>query len=503
MPRAIPFDIEKLTNLDTLNLQSLLPIGILVAGALFIICIDLINKNLKKDFYTIISLVFITLSFFSVAGYEGGSRGFFDMILIDGIAMLSSMIILALSALFLLFSMSKESFHDTSMPEFYALYIFMTAGFMMMGLSDNLVLIFVGLETGSLALYALIAMHNRLKSIEAALKYFTMGALASGFFAFSALLFYAVTSSIELTKIAQMVTTRDLEPLFVIIAASVFLLTALGFKLSLIPFHTWTPDVYEGSSAQIAGYMSIIPKVASFVVIMRVFEVLSYLGIAWVDMMLYLVAIVTMTLGNIMALIQDDVKRMLGFSSISHAGFLLSAILIGSEYANTAFFVYWIMFSIANLGAFAVLWISKNKQPLWDKRYDDTYAKFSGLIKTSPILACVMGVFMVSLAGIPPFSVFWGKLFLMGAAVNEGFFVLAVIMAINSAIALYYYLKLIVFMFLKDPIVKDGSVYMYNASTTLKVIIGIICLASVTSMFFVEPLLKHIDFYLSITKFLQ
>lgn len=499
----IPFDIDRLINMDSLNLISLLPIGILVIGALFVVCIDLINKDLKKEFYSIISLVFITLSFFSVAGYEGASRGFFNMVLVDGAGILSSMIILILSALFLLFSMSKESFHDTVMPEFYALYLFMSAGFMMMCLSDNLILIFVGLETGSLALYAIIAMHNRLKAIEAALKYFTMGALASGFFAFSALLLYSVTSSVELTQIAQMITQRELEPFFVIIAASIFLLASLGFKLSLVPFHTWTPDVYEGASAQIAGYMSIVPKIAAFVVVMRVFETLSYLGIAWVDMMLYIVAIVTMTLANVMALIQDDVKRMLGFSSISHAGFLLSAILIGSEYANSAFFLYWIMFGVANLGAFAVLWISKTKQPLWDKRYDDTYSKFSGLIKTSPVLACVMGIFMVSLAGIPPFSVFWGKLFLMGAAVNEGFFVLAVIMALNSAIALYYYLKLIVFMFLKEPVVKDGNVYMQNASMTLKFTIGFISLASMCAMFFVEPLLKQIDFYLSITKFLQ
>ncbi len=501
MLEDLALNIDNLINFEDLNLPSLLPIGILVIGALFVICIDLVNKNLKKEFYAIVSAIFLLFSFFVTLTYTGAERGFFDTILVDGIATLSSLIIIGVSLFFILFSFSKRDFHDIVMAEFYALYLFMTAGFMTMTMSDNLILIFVGLETGSLALYAIIAMHNRLKSIEAALKYFTMGALASGFFAFSALLFYSVSSSVELNQIASMITRRDLEPLFVLIAASIFLLGALGFKLSLIPFHTWTPDVYEGSTAQIAGYMSIIPKVASFIVIMRIYELLSYLGLAWVDTMLYLVAIVTMTLANIMALVQKDVKRMLGFSSISHAGFLLSAILIGTPYSNSAFFVYWIMFAIVNIGAFAILWISRTKQPIWDERYEHPYSKFAGLIKVSPFLACLMGLFMFSLAGIPPFSLFWGKLFLMSSAVNNGYFVLAVIMAINSAIALYYYLKLVVYMFLHDPISKDGNIYMYNATTSLKVLVSFIAFFTLSAILFINPLLDKIDFYLSLTRF--
>ncbi|PID48018.1 MAG: NADH-quinone oxidoreductase subunit NuoN [Proteobacteria bacterium] len=486
-------------DLDALNLLSLLPVGILVAGALAIICFDLISSKLTKGFYTIASFVIFALSFVSLIGYQGSSRGFFNLILIDGIGILASLIIIVVSVFFLFFSMSGKDFHDTSMSEFYALYLFMSAGFMMMCLSDNLILIFVGLETGSLALYTIIAMHNRLKSIEAAIKYFTMGALASGLFAFCALLFYTIGGSVELGQIQSMLIKRDLEPLYGVIAASVFLLASLGFKLSLIPFHTWTPDVYEGSSSQMAGYMSIVPKIASFIVVMRIFEMLSYIGIAWVDVMLYIVAIVTMSLANVMALIQKDVKRMLAFSSISHAGFLLCAIFIGSDYSNHAFFMYWMMFFVANLGAFGVLWIARHKQPLWDERFEHPYEKFSGLIKTSPLTALMMGVFMVSLAGIPPFSLFWGKLFLMGSAVNEGYYTLAVIMALNSAIALYYYLKLVVFMFLKEPI--SNKLVLYNNSVTMKVVIAMACFASIGALFFVDPLMDNIAYYLSMTKF--
>ncbi len=485
-------------NIESLNLASLLPTGILVAGALLIICLDLIKASLPRWFFSLTALAFLALSFFSLLSYQGALRGFFDLILLDGISILSGLIILVVSGFFILFSLSKQGFHDTLMAEFYALYLFMSAGFMAMALTDNLILIFVGLETGSLALYALIAMHNRLKSIEAALKYFTMGALASGIFALSALLFYAQTGSLTLGEIGEVLLKRELSPLFGIIAGAILLLVALGFKLSLVPFHTWTPDAYEGASSQMAGYMSIVPKIAAFVVVMRFFEMLSNLGIVWVDVMLYIVAVLTMSLANIMALVQKDIKRMLAFSSISHAGFLLSAILVGTDFANGAFFVYWVMFAFANLGAFGVLWISRHKQPLWHERYEHPYEKFAGLIKTHPAIALVMGVFMVSLAGIPPFSLFWGKLFLLSSAINSGYIVLAVIMAVNSAIALYYYLKVVVFMFLRE---QTSTLKLYNNSKAMSFILGFLGILCLSAFLYVEPLLQGISYYLSLGGF--
>lgn len=485
-------------SLEKLNLFTLLPVGILILGALLIICLDIAIKNLNRRFYAILALIFTLLSFVSLLGFNGANKGFFNMMLIDGISILSSLIILAVSALFLLFALSKETFHEYSMAEFFALFLFMNAGFIFMTSTNNLILIFVGLETGSLALYTIIAMHNRLKSIEAALKYFTMGALAAGFFAFGAMIFYGVTGSIEINAIGANLSLRDGSVAFAVVAAFILLLGALGFKLSLIPFHTWTPDVYEGASAPTAGYMSIVPKIAAFVVLMRIFEVLSAVNAPWIDSMLYILTIVTMTLGNIMALIQKDVKRMLAFSSISHAGFLLAAILIGTNQADGAFFLYWIMFALANIGAFGILWISRHKQPLWHKRYEHPFEKFSGLIKLSPIMALTMALFMFSLAGIPPFSLFWGKLFLISSALNGGYIILAIIMAINSAIAVYYYLKLIVFMFLKEPLAKDNSAYMYNISNSLKFVVALTLIGSILAIFLVEPMLQNIAYYLTL-----
>ncbi|MBE0495407.1 MAG: NADH-quinone oxidoreductase subunit NuoN [Campylobacterales bacterium] len=482
-------------DLATLNMATLMPTLILVIGALAILCIDLFKRDLSRSFYTMIAVLVIILSIGATLGLSGSERGFFDMMLMDGIAVLSGLIILVTSVLFIPLALSSKRFHEFTMPEFFALFLFMVAGFLFMVSSDNLILIFIGLETASLALYTMIAMHNRLKAIEAAIKYFTMGALAAGFYAFSALLFYALTGSVEIGVIVNVLYERGFDPMIGVLGATVFMLAALGFKLSIIPFHTWTPDVYEGSSAALAGYMSIVPKVAGFVVAMRLFEMLAQSGVVWLEDVLFVAVVLTMTLANLMALVQTDVKRMLAFSSISHAGFVLAAILIGTTQANVGFFLYWMMFLFTNLGAFSMLWIARNKQNLWDARYQHPFTKFSGMVKVSPMAATIMGVFMFSLAGIPPFSIFWGKLFLMSAAVNAGYIGLAVIMALNSAIAVYYYMKLVVFMFLKDPIAKDGSIYAINASTPLKSIIGFALVMTLCAVLFVDSLIGFIAEY--------
>jgi len=425
-----------------LNLPSLIPVSIIVLGALAILIIDLVRDNLSKSFYVMISELFILLALASVIGYGGGERGFFDVMLMDGISILGQIIILVASALFIPLALSSSRFHEYSFPEFFALFLFMIAGFQFMVATDNLILIFVGVETASLALYTLIAMHNRSRSFEAAIKYFTMGALAAGFFVFGSLILYA---SVEIHKIEEVLIARNFEPIWGVLLGVLFMIAALGFKLSMVPFQTWVPDVYEGSSAALAGYMSIVPKIAGFVVAMRLFEFLVHADVIWVQNILWIIAVVTMTATNIMALVQEGVKRMLAYSSISHAGFAMSAILIGTTQANSALFLYWVLFIFTNLGAFTMLWVSRHKgNKTWgNTRFDHPYEKFAGMVKFMPMNAVIMGVFMFSLAGMPPFSLFWGKLYLMSSAVNAGFISLAVIMAINSAISVYYYLKLV------------------------------------------------------------
>ncbi len=487
-------------DFEALNLPSLVPMLVAIVGALVILCIDLMTKNLHKSLYVMLSILVILIDLGTLIGYSGATRGFFDVMLMDGISILSQIIILVASGLFIILALSQQRFHEYRYPEYFALFLFMVAGFQFMVASDNLILIFVGLETASMALYTLIAMHNRDKSTEAAIKYFTMGALAAGFFAFGSMIFYGLTGSVELGQISASLVASDFANYPIVLLGVVFIIGGLGFKLSLVPFHTWAPDVYEGSSSALAGYMSIVPKIAAFVVALRFFEIFVSVDNAWIEMVLYIIVVTTMTLPNMIALVQTDVKRMLAYSSVSHAGFVMGAILVGTTQATEGLFLYWILFTFTNLGAFAMLWVNRTKND-HGFQSDHPFEKFSGLIKIAPVPATIMGLFLLSLAGIPPFSLFWGKMYLIGATVNGGYIILALIMALNSAIAAYYYLKLIVYMFLKDAKEDDRIEFMGNANKPLKTVIGVSAIITITSIIYIDPLLDMISTYVQMSGF--
>ena len=555
---------------------------------MLMLAVSLFARTLSYKFYAVITILALALGFGLVFGYNSGIRGLFDVMLVDGIATLSMLIMLAGSIFFIFLSLGARSAHEYHTAEFFVLFLFVLVGYEFMVASENLMMILVGLETGSLALYTLIALHNRARSVEAALKYFIMGALGSGFFAFGAAMFFLSTGSMEISNIAQIAKSSNLQTNVLLFAACSFMIVSIGFKLSLIPFHTWTPDVYEGASSAMAGFLSVVPKIAGFVVAIRLFEALQSIGVQWLNIVLYAVAVLTMSLANLMALVQRDVKRMLAFSSISHAGFVLCAIVIGSTQANAALFTYWILYAVANLGAFAFIWcvrqrrarslnlkfktqspalnlnandesfisnvrpsFSQNHEPSfagelnlgasgqdsayaeWNfkvseqnskasrpnlksiepgaeaslfgtetcepgaeiceqsskfaARFEHPFEKFDGLIRTHPLFALCAAIFMLSLAGIPPFSVFWGKMYLLSAAVNSGYFALAVIMAVNSALALYYYLRLIVRMFLHEPredAELDGS--LGAVSVQIKFAVVLASVACVLAPFLVK-----------------
>ncbi len=485
-------------SLESLNLVTLAPMLIAIAGGLVILVLDLINSKLHKSLYVMLTILILVVDFGATIGLNVNERGFFDVMLIDGISIISQLLIIVASILFTPLALTSKRFHEYSYPEFFALFLFMVAGFQFMVASDNLILIFVGLETASLSLYTLIALHNRSNSYEAAVKYFTMGALAAGFFAMGAAVVYALTGSIELYQVAQVLSARLGETgiMAAIFGSSVLLMVTLAFKLSLFPFHTWAPDVYEGASAPLAGYMAIVPKIAAFVVAIRIFGMYLDLGIEWVRVMILILAIVTMTLANVMALVQEDVKRMLAYSSISHAGFIMAALALDTTEGTTSIFLYYALFMFTNLGAFAMLWISRHKVRKFDARYDHPFSKFAGLVQIMPMGAVIMALFMLSLAGVPPFSVFWGKIYVMQAAVNAGYVWLAIIMGLNAAIAAYYYLKLVVYMFLKDP-VKDVDTVYYNLSKPLMVVIGFAAVTTIAAIFYVQPLVSYLYYMIS------
>jgi NADH-quinone oxidoreductase subunit N len=270
------------------------------------------------------------------------------------------------------------------------------------------------------------------------------------------------------------------------------MIVAIGFKVSLIPFHMWTPDVYEGSSSPMAGYMSIVPKISMMVVAIRLLGMYLELDIEIVRYTIIALAIITTTLANMMALVQKDVKRMLAYSSISHAGFVLVAIALDTTKGYSSIFLYYGLFMFTNLGAFAMLWVSRHKYNVHHDRFHHPYEKFAGMIKRAPVSAVIMGIFMLSLAGVPPFSLFWGKMYVLSAIVDSGHYVVAIIMALNSAIAVYYYLKLIIYMFLKPETMAGEKVTYANRALSLEMVIGLAAFATIASIFYIDPLMQFI-----------
>ncbi len=486
-------------NLNNLNLITMSPMLVTLIGALVILCIDLIKPKLDKTLYVTLAMLTIFIAIGANLSLGTNQRGLFDTILIDGVSLLGQLLILAGSMLFIPLALTKRRFHEFSYPEFFALFLFMIFGFQFMAASDNLILIFVGLETGSLALYTLMAMHNTRLAHEAAIKYFTMGALAAAFYAMGAVIIYAVTGSVEIYSVARILQERQNEigMLMPVIGGGLFMIVAVGFKVSLIPFHMWTPDAYEGASAPMAGYMSIVPKVAMMVVAVRLFGVYMDLNVAIIKLTIVLLAIVTTTVANMMALVQKDVKRMLAYSSISHAGFVMVAIALNTTKGYSSIFLYYGLFMFTNLGAFTMLWISRHKYNIHHDRFHHPYEKFAGMIKLAPIPAVIMAIFMLSLAGVPPFSLFWGKMYILSAIVDAGkensnYYIVALIMALNSAIAVYYYLKLVVYMFLKDPVDNRGKVVYANRAFSLELVVGVAAFVTITSMFYINPLMSFI-----------
>ncbi|PAF42189.1 NADH-quinone oxidoreductase subunit NuoN [Helicobacter sp. 11S03491-1] len=481
-----------------LKLHTILPMFIVIFGAICILAANAFTLKFSRSLNVALCMLFIAIDLAFVLGLSGFDLGFFGVIRLDGISILTQMIILIASLFFIFLAISKKRYAEFQTPEFYPLYLFMTAGFQFMVSSDNLILILLGLEIASLSLCVLIAFNDENTGIEAAIKYFIMGILASAFYAMGAMILYLATGSVEIHSITAFIYQNNFEPTILFVIGFIFMIGAIGFKISLVPFHTWMPDVYEGSNPVLAGYISIIPKIAGFAVAIRIFEVFIKSEISWIENLLYILVVITITIPNIMAFMQEDVKRMLSFSSISHSGFAMACIFINTTQSQNAMFLYWFMFLITNIGSFSILWLSKNKEKIWHPRYEHPYSKFQGLVRIYPLMAILLAIFLFSLAGIPPFAVFWGKMLAVSAAINAGYIWLAIIMMLNSAIAAYYYLKLIVFMFLKDPIVKqeDSKVYIENATYSIKGVIGIAAVVCCFSIFMVQFLLDITSKYI-------
>jgi len=379
---------------------------------------------------------------------------FSNMIVIDRFTLFFNSLFIVATIITILISINYIREESINYGEYYVLVLLATVGMMFMAKANDLMIVFLGLETLSISIYVLVGfLRTNVKSNESSLKYFLLGAFSSGFLLYGIALVYGATGTTKLPDIARYIeNTPHLLSNPMLLASIGLLIVGFGFKMALVPFHMWTPDVYEGAPTSITAFMSVGVKAAAFSVFLRVFLTsFPAFRVDW-TMILWVLAVVTMTLGNIVAISQENIKRMLAYSSIAHAGFILVAMTAGGYMATASIMYYLMAYTVMNLGAFAVVIIygKKGEENILISDYAGSGFKY-------PFLSVAMVIFMFSLAGIPPLAGFIGKFYIFGAAVKQGFIWLAIIAVLNSVVATYYYLRVTVIMYMKEPVKEVGQ----------------------------------------------
>lgn len=440
-----------------INLMAVLPETVLIVFALLVMLVDLfVGYKRGLGYLSLLGLVLAGAASFWLLG-QSSVPTFQDMAVSDGYSLMFDLIFVVTAILSVLIAMSYLTGKGMQHGEYYTLLLFATAGMMLMGAATDLMIVFLGLEIMSIALYVLAAFNRRqAASAESGMKYFVLGAFASAFFLYGVALVYGATGSTNLAVIGEWFTTTPTslnDPLALVGLG--LLLVGFAFKVAAVPFQWWTPDVYHGAPTSVTAFMSVGAKAAGFAALMRVLMV-SFGDMFTPDWqaIVGVLSILTMTVGNIAALAQKDVKRMLAYSSIAHAGYIFVGVAAGTMRGVTGVLFYLMAYAFMNIGAFAVITVLERRHAVGSAITD-----YAGLAARRPLLALVMAFFMFSLTGIPPFIGFWGKLYVFGAAVEQGLVWLAVIGVINSAISAFYYLAVVIQMYMRAPVeARQGEV---------------------------------------------
>ena len=376
---------------------------------------------------------------------QSPGMAFSNTIRIDSFSVFFNFLVIAIAAVVILSSFEYMAVQKIRAGEYYALILFGVVGMSLMSSAIELVLIFIGLEISSISTYILAGFRrNEASSSESSLKYFLLGSFATAFFLYGVALMFGATGSTNIDIISQKIPTSSSQVL--VLTALALMFVGLGFKVAAAPFHIWTPDVYEGAPAPVVGFMSTAPKAAAFAVLMRVVFAINAPGRFW---FLWVAAALSMTLGNIGALVQSNVKRLLAYSSIAHAGYLLVAFAMttpeNSLTGISAAMFYTAAYAAMNVGAFAVVSHFANA----DEKYV-TLEDYEGLGRSSPLLAAALTFFLLSLIGIPITGGFFAKFYVFSAALRANLIWLTLIGVVNSAIGAYYYLRIIVAMYMRE-----------------------------------------------------
>ena len=386
---------------------------------------------------------------------------FSNMIRVDGFSVFFHVLVITIGIVLILTSYEYMAVQKIRAGEYYGLILFGLVGMCLMSSAIELVLIFIALEISSISTYILAGFRRRsATSSESSLKYFLLGSFATAFFLYGVAMMFGATGSTNIDEISAALASNNIPVLAYVAMALMFV--GLGFKVAAAPFHIWTPDVYEGAPAPVVGFMSTAPKAAAFAVLLRLLFETNAPGRFW---LVWVAAVLSMTMGNVAALVQDNVKRLLAYSSIAHAGYVLVAFAAKPELGAPAVMFYTAAYAAMNVGAFAVVSHFANA----GEKYV-TVSNYAGLGRKSPILAGSLAFFLISLIGIPMTGGFFAKFYVFSASLQSGLVGLTIIGVINSAVGAYYYLKLIVVMYMREA---EEDVPLLPVSLTLKAAVAI------------------------------
>ena len=472
---------------NLLSISLFWPELVLTATILTAIIVDIFSQSTrtnKVSNYVIIGLI-ATLAAVFLTNHSPTTL-FMDSLAFDPFASFVKTVVLVATLFIIIISRYSNEFKGYHTGEYYALLCIMVFGMFLMASAIDLITVYLSIEVVSLMSFILAGyLKNNPRSNEASLKYVIYGAFSSGIMLYGLSIIFGLTGTTKFFAIRDAVTTLDASSSLALTLSTVFVLAGFGYKISAVPFHFWTPDVYEGSPTPITAYLSVAPKAAGFALMIRFFnqvfidgDSLSTIGwyadvsFAWPEL-LGVISVVTMTLGNLVAIQQNSVKRMLAYSSIAHAGYMLLVFPTVSSEGVFAVMIYLVMYLFMNLGAFFVLIYVSQKEG------GENFEHFSGLGWRMPMVGIVMTVFMFSLTGLPPTVGFIGKFYLFVAVINAGssFYWIAFFGAINTVVSLYYYMRVVKTMYLDGE--PSDEIVVPSFSTT-----AIFLVLAVPSVFF-------------------
>jgi NADH-quinone oxidoreductase subunit N len=425
------------------------PLLIVCGVGILLLLVDLVLPHDKRHLSAWIALGGLVWALVRTLSQWGMSeRGYAGMVALDNLSTLFNVLFLSTTSVVVLLSGPFLRSEAVEHSEYYALLLFATSGMMMLASGLDLITLFLGIEVLSVSLYILAGFRrNSETSNESAMKYFLLGAFASGILLYGIALVYGATATTNLDRIGDAIAgASGPVPEGLFYAGMALILVGLSFKVAAVPFHMWTPDVYQGAPTPVTAFLSAGPKAAAFAAFIRTFFVAFGPAQAEWDMVLSVIAVLTMVVGNVAAIAQTNVKRMLAYSSIAHSGYVLIGLVSGGVIGGTGAVFYLLAYVAMTLGAFAVVIVLEAKSGRGDELKD-----YAGLGFKYPLLGALLSLFMISLSGIPPTVGFVGKLYLFGGAVQSGHIWLAVIGVLASATSVFYYLRLLVLMYMREP----------------------------------------------------